>query len=86
MKINVWPFSFSVGVVTAAGFTICALLVALAPEATAALFSYLLHIDLTGLVRKLTWGSFFAGLFGVSLTMAIAAAVTAWLYNRAAEA
>jgi len=86
MKLNVWPFSLSVGAVTAVAFAICAFFVALAPEATAALFSYLLHIDLTGLVRKLTWESFFAGLFGVSITMAIGAAATAWIYNCAAEA
>lgn len=86
MKLNVWPFSLSVGVVTALVFAICAFFVAVAPEATAAFFSYLLHIDLTGLVRKLTWGSFFAGLFGVSITMAIGAAATAWIYNCAAEA
>jgi hypothetical protein len=35
MKLNVWPFSLSVGVVTAVVFTICAFFVVLAPEATA---------------------------------------------------
>lgn len=82
MKINIWPFSLSVGVVTAAAFTICAFFVALAPEATAAFFSYLLHIDLTKLGRAVTWGSFFAGFVTVGVGSALWASIVAWLYNR----
>lgn len=84
MKLNVWPFSFSVGAVTAAAFTICAFFVAVAPEATAAFFSYLFHIDLTGLTRAISWDSFLAGLLFSVLGMALASAVAAWLYNRLA--
>lgn len=82
MKLNVWPFSFSVGTVTAVVFTICAFFVAIAPEATAALIGYLLHINLANLTRPITWASYLAGLVGVSLVAALSAAAIAWLYNR----
>ena len=84
MKLNVWAFSLSVGVVTTAVFTICAVFVAIAPEATAAFVGYLFHIDLTGLTRAVTWGSFLAGLLFSGLGMALSAAVAAQLYNRLA--
>ena len=84
MKLNIWPFSLSVGIVTAVASIICGLLIALAPEATMAVVSYLFHIDLTGLDRTITWGGFFAG-FAVSvLVMMLGAASVAWLYDRMA--
>ena len=86
MKLNIWPFSLSVGVVTAVASVICGILIALAPEATMAVVSYLFHIDLTGLSRTITWGGFFAGLVVSVLTMMLGAAAVAWIYNRAAEA
>lgn len=63
-------------------FTLCALFVALAPDATVAFASDMIHLDLSGLARSLTWGSFVVGLlcwtFGTGLVFAAAAA----LYNR----
>lgn len=84
MKLNVWPFSLSMGVVTAAVFAICALFVALAPEATAAFLGYLFHVDLTSLTRAISWDSLFAGLVFSGVGMALASAAAAWLYNRMA--
>jgi hypothetical protein len=57
MKLNVGGFGLAVGIVVAAAFTICAFFVALAPEATADFIGYLLHIDLSGLARPISWGS-----------------------------
>lgn len=85
MKLNIWAFSSAVGLVTAVLFTICAFFVALAPRATMAFFSYLLHVDLTGLARAITWGSYFAGLVVVSVVAAISAALAARLYNYVAS-
>ena len=85
MKLHVWPLAGAVGIVTAVLFAICAFFVAIAPEATMAFFSYLLHVDLTGLARPITWAGFFAGVLGVGLGMALAAGVAAWLYNRIAQ-
>ncbi len=81
MKLNVWPLAVSVGVVSAAAFAVCAFFVAVAPEATAAFFSYLFHINLTGLTRPISWGSFLAGFLAVGLGTALSAGAAAWLYN-----
>jgi len=82
MKLNIWPFSLSVGIVTAVAAIICGVLIALAPEATMAVVSYLFHIDLTGLSRTITWGGFFAGLAVSVLTMMLGAAGVAWFYDQ----
>jgi hypothetical protein len=81
MKINVWAFGSAVGIVIAAAFTICAFFVAVAPEATAAFIGYLLHIDLSGLTRPITWGSYIAGVLAVGIWTALWAAGAAKIYN-----
>jgi hypothetical protein len=81
MKLNVWAFGSSVGIAVAAGFTICALFVAIAPEATAAFIGYLLHINLSGLTRPITWASYVAGVLMVGIWTALWAAAAAKLYN-----
>lgn len=81
MKLNVSAFSFAVGIVLAAAFTICAIFVAIAPEATAAAIGYLLHIDLSGLIRSITLPSYIAGVVAVGLWTALWAAIAAAIYN-----
>jgi len=81
MKLNVWAFGLAVGIVIAAAFTICAFFIAVAPEATAALIGYLLHINLSGLTSPITWASYIAGVLGVGIWTALWAAVAAKLYN-----
>lgn len=82
MKLNVYSFSFAVGIVTAAAFTVCAFLFAVAPEATSAFIGYLLHLNLTGVTRPVTWGGYFAGALGTGIWTGLWAAVVAKLYNR----
>lgn len=65
MELNVRAFSIAVGTVIAAAFTVCAIFVAVAPKATTAFIGYLLHINLTGLTRALTWPSYIAGVLAV---------------------
>jgi predicted anti-sigma-YlaC factor YlaD len=81
MKLDVRGFSIAVGTVVAAAFSICAFFVAVAPDATAAFFSYILQINLTGLVRAITWPSYFAGVVTVGVWTGLWAAVGAELYN-----
>jgi len=81
MKLNIWAFGLAVGIVIAAAFTICAFFVAVAPEATATFIGYLLHINLSGLARPITWASYVAGVLGVGIWMALWAAAAAKLYN-----
>jgi len=81
MKLNIWAFGSAVGIVVAASFTICAFFVAVAPEATAAFIGYLLHIDLSGLTRPITWANYVAGVLAVGIWTALWAAAAAKLYN-----
>lgn len=81
MKLNVWAFGLAVGVVVAAAFTTCAFFVAVAPEATAAFIGYLLHADLSGLTRPITWTSYFAGVLAIGVWTGLWAAAAAKIYN-----
>ena len=81
MKLNVGGFSIAVGTVLAAAFSVCAFFVAVAPEATAAFLGYLLHINLAGLTRPLSWPSYFAGVLAVGVWTGLWAGVVAGLYN-----
>ena len=81
MKLNVWAFGSAVGIAVAAAFTICAFFVAVAPEATAAFIGYLLHIDLSGVTRPVTWANYLAGVLAVGIWTALMAAVAAGIYN-----
>ncbi len=85
MKLDIPAFAIAVGGVTAVAFTICAFFVAVAPEATATFVGYLFHIDLTNLVRIISWGSYLAGLLGTGLGSALFAAAVAGLYNRLSQ-
>jgi 2TM family of unknown function (DUF5676) len=81
MKLNVWGFGLAVGAVVAAAFTICAFFVAIAAQATTEFFGYLLHINLSGLSRLITWPSYIAGVLGIGLWTGLWAAAAAKLYN-----
>jgi len=81
MKFKVWSFGFAVGIAVAAAFTICAFLVAIAPEATAQTIGYLLHTNLSGLTPAVTWPSYIAGVLAVGIWSALWAAIAARIYN-----
>ena len=84
MKLNVKALFFASGIVAAASFVVCALAVAIAPGLTSRFFSFVLHIDLTGLSRTITWGSFFGGMLLFGFGLAIFAGLAAWCSNRLA--
>lgn len=81
MEIKASAFGLSVGIVVAAGFTICAFFVAVAPEATAAVIGYLLHINLAALTRSISWASYFAGVLAVAIWTGLWVAAAAQIYN-----
>lgn len=81
MKLDARYFGVSAGIVAAVTFVLCGLLVAVAPGATQAGISYVLHVDLTSLSRTLTAASFFVGLIVFSLFVGLCAYGTAALYN-----
>lgn len=82
MKLNVKALSFASGIVAAASFIICALAVVVSPGLTSRFFSFVFHIDLTGLSRTITWASFFGGMLLFSVGVSVFVGLTAWCYNR----
>jgi hypothetical protein len=82
MELDSRAFGMAAGAVAAVVFTLCALAVAIAPGSTTAALSYILHIDLTGLSRPLSWGSYFAGLISIGIGVGLAFAAAGALYDR----
>ena len=82
MRLDARAFGLAAGATAAVLFTIRALAVAIAPGPTTAFAGYLIHMDLSGMSRSLTFGSFVGGLIcwavGTSLTFGLVAVV----YNR----
>ena len=85
MSLDTRALGMAAGGAGAVGFAVCALLVTVAPGATSAFFSYVLHLDLSSLARPLTWGSFAAGLLAIALGLAVFAALVGSIYNRLAR-
>lgn len=81
MKLNLQAFAGASALVTAVLFTLCALFIAMAPEAAYAAFSFLFHVDLTNLAYPMGWGVYFGGLASWVVGMGIVGAALAWLYN-----
>ena len=84
MRLHVRALTLASAVISAIAYAVCFGLYAVAREATTRCFSYVLHLDLTGVTRIITWGSFFAGLVFWTVAMAVVAAALGWLYNRVA--
>lgn len=82
MRLNTTALAVAAGVTTAIVYAACSLLVAVAPGSTTAAIGYVFHLDLTGVARPLTWGSFATGLVSVSLAVALVVALLGTLYNR----
>jgi hypothetical protein len=82
MKLDARAYALASGLVMAALYSLCRARYAVAPDATAAAFSYLLQIDVSGLKHQMSWDGFVAGLAAWSTAWALAAAALAGLYNR----
>jgi tryptophan-rich sensory protein len=82
MKFHVGAFAHAVAVVWTVLYVLCALLIVVIPKETVTAFGYIMHADLTSLVREVTWNGFFTGLVVWYALAAVSAASGAWLYNR----
>lgn len=82
MRLDSRAFGLAAGTVAAVLFTLCALAVALAPAATTAVASSLIHLDLSGMARTITWGGYFGGLLCWSIGLGLVFAAIGGLYNR----
>lgn len=79
MRLDARAFGLAAGVVAATLFLICAVAVAIAPDSSTAFAGYLIHVDLSGMARTLTFSSFVGGLIswfvGTMLTFWFVAAI-----------
>ena len=82
MRLDPRAFGWAAGTVAVTLFLICSLAVALAPETTAAVGGFLLHVDLQGFTRSLTWTNFVGGVLGWGIFATVVSSLLAVLYNR----
>jgi uncharacterized membrane protein (DUF485 family) len=82
IKLNARSIAFATGIATAFVYMLCVLFIAFMPRTAMIFFGYILHADLTNIVRSVGWGSFITGLFDWSLGTGLYAAFIARLYNR----
>lgn len=82
MELNKNKFAFSAAGIMGIWYLICALLVAVAPELAATLFSWMVHLVNLD-VAEITWGTFFAGLVEILILSYLTGWAFAWLHNRA---
>lgn len=85
MRLDTRSFAFAAGTVAAILFTLCSIAVAIRPGSATALASYVVHLDLRGLARPLTWGSYVAGLVFWTIGTGLVFGTAAGVYNRFAE-
>ncbi len=86
MRLDVRATALAVGSITVLIYTLCTVFCVLVPESTLVyVTTVLFHIDVSGLFRHITWGSFIVSLLCWGLGMAIVAGATAWLYNLTAR-
>ena len=81
MRIDTKFLGLATAFVVAAVFTICSLIVAIAPGALSAFISYALHIDITGIARPITFASYLVGIIVVGVSSGVVVAAVAGLYN-----
>ena len=81
MRLDSRAFGLAAGTVAAGLFTLCALAVAIAPAWTTEVASSLIHLDLSGIARTITWGTFVTGLLCWTLGTGFVFALVAGLYN-----
>lgn len=82
MRLDARAFGMAAGTVAAMLFTICAVAVAVAPEPTTGLGSYMIHMDLSGMTRSMTVSRFLGGLVIWTLGTGFTFAGMAAIYNR----
>lgn len=81
MKLDMKAFALAGGTVAAALFVLCAIFIALAPEATVWATRELFHVAVNG-PPAITWGGFIAGIVFWFTAAAASAAALAGLFNR----
>jgi hypothetical protein len=84
MRLDTRAFAIAAGATAAILFLICALAIAIAPDATTAFAGQLIHADLSAMTRNLTLTTFVIGLVAWPLGAALSFWFAAVVYNRLA--
>ena len=82
MRLDSRAFGLASGTVAGLLFTLCASAIAIAPDWTTSVASALIHMDLRGMARGITWGSFFWGLLAWTIGTGLVFAAVGGFYNR----
>ena len=85
MATNIRTLTITGAVVAAAAYAVCAAFVALFPAAATQIGSDIIHVNLSGLGRSVTWGGALTGLLFFTAFVALVCAASGWLYNRLAR-
>ncbi len=86
MKLNVKGLANAAAIVAAGLFTLCALLVILAPQAARSLALVLFHLDPNLRMVNIGWWDFLGGLLLWIAGGWVIAGAAGWLYNRSQPA
>ena len=82
MSVNALSLGFAAAITTAIAFGVCGILFSAAPGPTAAVVSWVLHIDITGMRQAISVPQLIIGLILVGAYFGVIVGLTAALYNR----
>lgn len=82
LKLSVRSLFLATAMITGIAYLVCILFLTVAPQATMTFFSYVLHLNLSGITPNVTLASFSVGLLVWSVGTGLYAAIVARLYNK----
>lgn len=85
MKLNIRAFAIAMAIAAAILYAICSFFVGFFPAAAMSLAGYILHMDLSGVMRQFSLAGFVVGLLAVSVGWGILSLIAAGVYNRLTE-
>jgi hypothetical protein len=80
MRVDARKLGMAAALAWAAWYTVCALLVAVAPARTQAVFGYVMHYELTA-ARPIGWVSYLVGMLATSVWIGLFVASIGWCFN-----
>ena len=81
MKLNIRAFTIAMTVAAAILYVVCSFFVGFLPDAAMSLAGYLLHINLSGIMRPISVSGFIVGLLAISIGWGLLSLIMASIYN-----
>lgn len=82
MKLDALKLGYATGIVFAAIWVVCSILVIVVPGAMMQMSGHMIHAELSGVTWSMHWTGFFVGLVLWSLLSALLVWAVAEVYNR----